>query len=186
MTRKRFLFAGLLLLAFGATLYAQTINIEELSFRRDPERLRANWLLGKLFVFMPMNYHPFPVVPFGAGIRYERDINNLFSIGGAVYVGNDIAVLATARYFPGGFPFYLELGMGWGENSLFNQSGFMMNPALGARFRLGRRIGLFINPFVSIPVLIGEKESWWGYPPREEREMVSVSFRGGIGLGWAW
>jgi len=128
---------------------------------------RVNWL-SKEATFL------------GGGIRYERDINNVFSVGGNVfsnYFPNWMlfGVTGTVRFFPGSFPFYLEFGAGFGamDNFELDRSpvGLMVAPAIGARFG-GQTRRLFVNPFVSLPVVIGNG--------------VGVQPRLGVGLGGAW
>ena len=125
-----------------------------------------NWLSGEVTIL-------------GAGIRYERDINDLFSVGanissGTSFLPNEsffVEGLGTARFFFANLPLYLELGLGFGWMTWESHDalGFIITPAIGAR--LGGQTGrLFINPFLSTPSMIG------GVP----------QVRVGVGLGGAW
>jgi len=129
--------------------------------RATGDRIRRNWMSGE-------------VTALGAGLRYERDINYIFSVGGTAWFNLDellsgeitFGLAATSRFFPRGTPFYLELGFGFG--SIWD-SGFIVVPAIGVRLG-GRRMGFFANPFISIPMALSG----------------DVSARFGIGLGGAW
>jgi len=133
-----------------------------------------NWLSGEVTIL-------------GAGIRYERDINDILSVGanisGSVTLPNNLVFAGgsgTARFFLANLPIYLELGLGVGlmawsdENDIWGggyegRVGFIFTPAIGAR--LGGQTGrFFANPFVSFPIMVG----------------APVHFRLGVGLGGAW
>ena len=146
---------------------------------------------------------------WGGGIRYERDLNERFSIGGIAFwnmfaglAGSYSAgALITIRFFPGGSPFYLELGMGWGtaryreeyefprgtRPRAYRSGGFMVSPALGARLDVGRVGGFFLNPFISLPVVFGRKQwvdGWRGGSLAEGPSgNVTMNLRVGTGLG---
>ncbi|MCL2191938.1 MAG: hypothetical protein FWB78_00900 [Treponema sp.] len=150
--------------------------------RAPREGNRVNWLSGEA-TFL------------GGGIRYERDVNNVFSVGGNLFYNlnfipnylQSFGLSGTARFFPGGSPFYIELGAGFGwmgidrrgerwvsgrwESYWYwqNYFGLMVTPAIGARLG-GQTRGFFVNPFASLPVVIGA-------PPQP---------RIGVGLGGAW
>jgi len=150
----------------------------------------------------------------GLGARYERDVSEFFSVGVVGWFDVNLwdpeediqsfGFLAAARFFPlnltglfsNGFPVYIELGMGvghvqWlGRNGESFASGLMVSPAIGARLG-GQRRGFFVNPFVSLSVVFGQRE-WrndgrWteGRPDRPDGN-ITTHFRFGIGLGWAW
>jgi len=142
--------------------------------RRDPDRPRANWLSVE-------------ATSRGVGMRYKRGINDLFSIGvnGFYYfctpfagwvVPGEVGISAMARLFPGGFPFYLELGLGlFGEEELrfsLARTGFMATPAVGIILG-GRRRGFFVNPFLSFPTVFST-------------EITHNRLIFGVGIGGAW
>jgi len=124
----------------------------------------------------------------GLGLRYEWDIHDMFSLGVSIFYDRSllafdrasdswseaIGVSAAARFFPGGSPFYVEIGIGFGAiigsdgYDSIDASGLMVTPAIGAR--LGR--SFFVNPFISLSAVFGEE--LWFHP------------RFGVGLGWAW
>jgi len=171
---------------------------------RDPDNPRIHWLSGEISGEQRRGFHP------GIGIRYERDINELFSVGAAIFyhVVNVIdegdlptlmGLLATARFFPVGLPFYFELGVGIGssEQINFDIHGFILNPALGARLG-GNERSFFVNPFISLPVVFRQR-GWghwdslyrwelWRRRGRGEQPSgsVTVHFRLGVGFGRAW
>ena len=152
----------------------------------DPP-IRLNWFSAELTFW-------------GFGFRYERTINELFSVGARIFydsnalryfadrdffehmVYTSIGTVLTPRFYPWGFPFYLELGVGlavyYTPSRLFNPKVYgeimrpMIAPAIGARFG-GRERGFFINPFISLPVVFSANG-------------VNTMWVGGIGLGWAW
>jgi len=135
-----------------------------------------------------INWISLEIVGLGAGISYMRDINNWFSIGVTAWFdanlilfydfGVSIGGTATTRFFPGGSPFFLELGLGggWayrrttsrGSNSAF---GIMIVPALGVRLG-GQTRGFFVSPAIGYSFVFG---SCFGASPKV-----------GAGLGWAW
>ena len=107
----------------GTDVYIADFHPDAVPLQAGPVR-RRNWFSTD-FTFL------------GLGLRYERTINDLFSVGARVFVnwiGNTtdtqltesekrgviwnhfpVGALATARFYPFGWPFfYLELGMGWG------------------------------------------------------------------------
>jgi len=81
--------------------------------------------------------------------------------------------MATALFFPGHRSiFYLEIGMGWGRGltgfgsgssggggeiwSAYYVTGFTVAPGIGWRLG-GRAGGFFVNPFISMPIVLGEQ-----------------------------
>jgi len=136
--------------------------------RPPRDRSRVNWLSG--------NVHT-----WGFGIRYERDISDVFAVGGAGFLGTTLdadtdvhGIMGTVRFFPGGFPFYLELGLGlggivWEDVSA---SGLMVTPAIGLRLG-GQARNIFVNPFINLPMASNGSYS-------------EVVFTFGVGLGAAW
>jgi len=132
-----------------------------------------------------LNWFSAELTFWGGGIRYERNINNFFSIGGNIFYDNSailnqtvFGITGTARLYPGGFPLYLELGLGYGHVQPYYcddccvVTGFMVAPAIGARFG-GRTGGFFAYPFISLPFVFED-----GY--------LGGAIRFGIGLGFAW
>ncbi|MCL2600989.1 MAG: hypothetical protein FWD88_07395, partial [Treponema sp.] len=144
--------------------------------RRAPTGAPENWLSADITFW-------------GLGLRYERNLNENFSLGGTFFGGAWLGFdseslnaggLMTARWFPPiQLPFYIELGAGfgllerWGWDWYSNWGdyhfGFILGPALGLRLDVGRTGGFFINPFLGFVTGGG-----------------LVIFRGGIGLGGAW
>jgi hypothetical protein len=134
-------------------------------------------------------------------IRYERDINDFFSIGGVFRfnywqdtITSDgywegwqssflrIGALLALRAYPTTFPFYLELGAG-GDMVSRNNGGdsegrleFEIAPAMGVR--LGGPGGFFVSPFVSLPIRFFE--DWNGVG------RTAINVRAGAGIGWTW
>jgi len=152
----------------------------------------------------PANWLSLEVSTGAAGARYVRDINNVFSLGGSAFVGYmdtlfegetlSGGISVAARFFPWNFPFYFELGLGvglvaWMEERWVSGGGWgggywdwrwreviglMVTPSIGARFDLGHEGGFFLNPFLSLPVVIGD----------DVRPIFSRAI--GVGGGFAW
>jgi len=135
---------------------------------------------------------------WGGGLRYEWKINDIFSVGGNLFFNmfndyqdtNIAGALGTARFFPGGIPFYLEIGVGLGmfstdeeahwDGSVFidysiHSFGLLIAPSVGMRIG-GRTQIFFINPFISIPMVFSG----------EYNGLIGMRIRFGVGLGWAW
>ena len=143
------------------------------------------------------NWFSIELTYVGFGLHYERYIVGGFSLGFSAFVNTHdlrtmsaMGALAVVRFYPGGFPFYLECGTGWG---LINSgritergdrhhmaTGLMFAPALGARIG-GRRTELFVNPFVSLPMVLREWTRSEGWTWR-----VSLHLRAGVGAGVRW
>jgi len=145
---------------------------------------RINWMSGELS-------------GLGVGVRFERDMTDVFSVGGVAWINynpmtdtDSFGAVAAGRFFPGGSPFYLELGLGfgmvayWWEEEHFDGWGgwfwqdewrevwgIKIVPAIGVRLG-GQTRAFFASPFISLPIVIGDG--------------VAVDFRLGVGLGGAW
>jgi len=163
---------------------------------RTPRPLRAGNHVNQLSVEAS--------AALAGGMRYMRDISDTFSLGVNAFVGWEVhageslsaGASVAARFFPGGSPFYLELGLGvgyvyesWEDERWVSSSwggdwewyrhrrdiiGIMATPALGVKIDIDRNGLFFINPFISLPVVMGNYV----------RPTVSRSV--GIGLGTAW
>jgi hypothetical protein len=161
----------------------------------------------------PKNWLSVEATVWGLGARYERSLNNYFSLGATAFFDIDplseevtycYGILATALLFLGSSPFYLELGMGWGEargsihysytdsrvsggynysdDLSYWASGFMMAPAVG--MRLGRHTrGFFTNIFTSFPIVLSARR-WDGYMGGGSGGTSTIRF--GVGMGGAW
>jgi len=133
--------------------------------RRDPDQPRVNWFSVE-------------ATTLGAGMRYERGINDVLSIGANIFmnfydpfagwvVPVEVGISATARLFPVGFPFYLELGLGLLYYPLLfggmsEPTWFMATPAFGVILG-GRTRGFFVNPFLSFPTVFSTEIAHPGY-----------------------
>jgi len=138
----------------------------------------------------------------GSNLRYERSrVSNsalgvnvfyaysdfFFTGGSGTRLANTLGFTMTSRLFPGGGPFYFELGYGLGwmqrwrvvewEWESQNNFGFMLNPAigfkLGGRRWAGQNWGWFLDITAALPVVIGLR----GFTAR---------FHPGAALGIAW
>ena len=152
---------------------------------------------------VPVHWISGEVSLLGAGFRYDRSLNEFFSLGVNLFFNFTevvdtyeiimaIGLVATARFFPlatGNIfllrSIYLELGVGWGgasrnySNNIQHAFGFMLAPAVGWRIDVGRPGGFFINPFVSFPLVFGDDAYRDGSGPVHH-------IRFGIGLGRAF
>jgi len=170
-----------------------THGVRQARAPRAPDQDRVNWISLEW-------------VGLGVGISYMRDINNWFSIGGTAWVdanvmlfygdGFSVGARATARFFPGGFPFFMELGLGfgyaewwwdeqvwrpgggWGGSGYWGWEwrrrsafGIVIAPTIGVRLG-GRTRGFFVSPSVGYTFVIGDGD-------------VAVP-RFGSSIGWAW
>ena len=133
----------------------------------------------------------------GGGIRYERVIADWFSVSATAYYNNLFSLMPTvggfnlnARFYPFKGTFYIELGLiGFGEASYWDEyevydpyygsnyeygtktsGGYMLEPAIGWKIDVGAADKFFINPFLSVPMVIG----------------VPPSIRLGMGIGYAF
>ena len=128
---------------------------------------------------------------FGATVRYERDLSNFFSLGGAVsYFNSNVFTyfggMVVTRLFLGRLPVFLELGLGgaytwyevtrhsswssWTEE--YTAFAFLLTPAIGVRLG-GQRVGFFATPFISLPLAFGDFDT-------------EARFQFGIAVGGAW
>ena len=147
---------------------------------REPRvgQTRVNWLSGGVSGVFGGIY-----TTMGFDLRYERDINDILSLGGTVFFSSsdderdtDFGISAAARYSPWSFPFYFELGLGIGsmwdgiywENRWWDggyqwssgyigmyNTGLLLTPAVGVKLG-GQTNRFFVNPFLSVPMVIGE------------------------------
>ncbi|MCL2190559.1 MAG: hypothetical protein FWB79_01045 [Treponema sp.] len=140
---------------------------------RDPDNPRVNWLSAEVSYTLNTPSEVWPGLGFG--LHYERDLNELFSIGALLLynVPFEFGALVTARFFLPGSPFYLEAGVGAGFNQhWWDWVGAMLSLGAGARLG-GRTGGFFANPFVSV------------FPLAPESASFRFS-RVGVRAGWVW
>jgi hypothetical protein len=149
----------------------------------------------------------------GGGVRYERTLNEKWSIGGEFFWNslfffwNSLGVEVAARYYPWAGTFYAELGAGFGtvtgtEDYTYTYSGrsytllevpystagFMIAPAVGWRIDVGQPGGFYLNPSVAIPMVLGAKSYTWagGGTAPESAFKFGVNFKAALGLGYAF
>jgi len=119
------------------------------------------------------------------------------SLNGVFNEDRSAGASVAMRLSPWDFPFYFELGLGvgrveyreeerrwvdsvmggghWQNNEVHGETvGFMVTPAVGARFDVGQEGGFFLNPFLSLPLVMGG-----GARPIFSRII-------GVGAGLAW
>lgn len=140
----------------------------------------------------------------GGGVRYERDINNLFAIGGNVlfnWFPPDVLVIGvagTARLFFGGSPFYAEIGVGFGFNRWEEEEfvpGRWVSTGGGSGYhtqgyyawRDKEQAGFMIAPAVGAR-LGGRTRGFFANPFVSVPIVIggAVRPRIGVGLGGAW
>jgi hypothetical protein len=140
--------------------------------------------------FAQNNWISFEIKGTGAGLRYERVINPYFTIGGYFsytyitipifdYQLNSFEFGATARWYPFGKRFFIDLSLGYNifeyeeevERYIYNGyygyyqygrenrsgSGFTVAPGLGWTVDVGRRGRFFLSPGVKFPITFGSQ-----------------------------
>ena len=127
---------------------------------------KSNWISGELSLL-------------GAGARYERMLNENWSVGANAYwssffiVFNELEVGLSARYYPWGKTFFAGLGLGfhiqtgtyefsrvetWGTvsgNWFGALSGAAISPEVGWKIDVGNVGGFFVQPGVKLPITLG-------------------------------
>jgi len=153
-----------------------------------------NWISGEVSLF-------------GSGVRYERMLNNKFSIGGTAFwnsliLWNSWGVSAAARFYPmTKNVFFAELDLGYGTVTgteegtitdkygsysyswLYATSGFMVTPGVGWKIDFGDPGGFFICPMITLPIVLGNKTYDIGGTSEFK---VGVHFKAAFGLGYAF
>ncbi|MDR2747908.1 MAG: hypothetical protein LBB77_10750, partial [Treponema sp.] len=130
------------------------------------------------------------------GVQYERVLTPKFSVGGGAYFNslfflfNNLGVEAMGRYYiwqglyaQMGLGFGMRMGVGSGLD-LYVVRGFLLDPTAGWKIDLGRPGGFFIEPLVSVPIVLGKKDyDWWG---EKDKFGVGVGVRIAFGMGYAF
>jgi len=127
-----------------------------------------NWISGEVSLL-------------GAGARYERMLNDKFSIGANAYwstffiVWNELEIGASARFYPWGNSFFAGLGLGFhihtgvysykyeggGSVTWFGSvTGAAITPELGWKIDVGGPGKFFLQPGVKMPITLGVLESY--------------------------
>jgi hypothetical protein len=145
----------------------------------------------------------------GAGARYERFLTPNWSVGGAAYWNslfffwNNVGVKAFGRYFPWAGNFFAELGLGFGYrtgwddyeyevngvtydagSTLYATSGFLIEPGVGWKIDVGNPAGFYIEPIVTIPIVLGSQKFDWAGAEGEFKP--GVGFIAAFGMGYAF
>jgi len=144
----------------------------------------------------------------GGGIRYERDLNNVFTLGGTAWLDYNFfarpafGAMVTSRLFLGRV-FYVELGLGlgtveweeyyhWQEQYLHQwHDGWQWREEWRWRQRSGRQWTSTFGPMIApaIGLRLGGQTRGFFANPYISLPLVlgaPVLVRAGIGLGWAW
>jgi hypothetical protein len=122
----------------------------------------------------------------GAGLSYERVLTPKFSIGGTAFYHNffifftSLGVNVTGRFYPWARTFYAGLNLGFGSN--FTLNGVMITPAVGWKIDVGKGGAFFINPELSLPIVLGVQENELGESGFGNLAIPRVSF----GIGYAF
>ncbi len=146
---KRFFSLMLFVVLIGAgTLFAQ----EEAS-----ANARSNWISGEVSIL-------------GVGARYERMLNDNWSVGANVFYNSLLVdafgVEAFGRYYPWAGNFYAEIGAGFAHHSPVTENerlldepfdGFMISPGIGWKIDVGNPGSFFLNPNIIIPIFGRQK-----------------------------
>ena len=157
----------------------------------------------------PKNWISGQVGLINGGAGYERVITPSLSIGGEVYfnsffiIWNSLAVEGYARFYPFKGKFYGKLGLGFGTVSgteevetgwggkaswFYQTTGFLIDPGIGWKIDVGKPGAFFIEPKVSVPIVLGKKEyDTLGSSYSENGEFkVGVNFVVAFGMGYAF
>jgi len=126
----------------------------------------------------PKNWISGEVSLFGAGVRYERMLNNKMSVGANAYwttliIWNELEAGGSFRYYimptffvGGGLGFHIHTGTheyAPGYDWFAAITGVAITPEVGWKIDVGKKGGFFIEPGVKIPVTFGMLESWGLY-----------------------
>ena len=147
---------------------------------------QRNWISGEISLL-------------GVGARYERMLNDNFSIGATAFFNsflffwNSYGIQATARWYPWVSNFYAEIGLGYGFVSTgeYDANGLMITPTIGWRIDVGRPGGFYINPMIAVPITVGSRryhdytlvgDEW----RRESQFGTGMNIRPAIGFGFAF
>ncbi|GHV89126.1 hypothetical protein AGMMS50267_14860 [Spirochaetia bacterium] len=155
----------------------------------------------------------------GGGVQYERVITQKITIGAEAYVFifpcsldskkyrgldenyrlNSLGVEVYGRYYPWGGIFFTQLGLGAGMNMMprttelvFTQ-GFLIEGGIGWKLDPGKKGGVFIEPRVSVPVVLGASEPAVQIAPdggsnenNDSKFGVGVGFAARFGIGYSF
>jgi hypothetical protein len=145
-----------------------------------------NWISGQIGLF-------------NAGVGYERVLTPALSVGGQAYFNsffffwNSVAVEAFAKYYPFQGNFYGKLGLGFGTISgtdndwVYITSGFLIDPGIGWKIDVGQPGGFFIEPKISVPIVLGKRDyDALGGNTKEGEFKVGVNFVAAFGMGYAF
>jgi hypothetical protein len=122
----------------------------------------------------------------GMGLRYERMLTPKFSLGGQAFYNNFLLffnstiVSATGRFYPWAETFYIGLDLGFGSN--FVLYGAAITPALGWKIDVGKPGAFFINPELSMPIVLGALKNEDG---KSEFGFLGIP-RASFGMGYAF
>ena len=159
MTNKKFrvgVLTMVLVFGIGATSAFAESNIQ-------------NWISGEISVF-------------GAGVRYERMLNEQFSVGGIasyhILIMNLLGVQAFGRFYPWASNFYAEVGLGFGSVHVrgTNYIGMSITPGIGWRIDVGEPGRFFLNPSINLPIVLGQINN----------NFINLDFRPAFGMGFAF
>jgi hypothetical protein len=150
---------------------------------------RINWISGELSLL-------------GIGARYERMLNENWSVGANVYwssffiLFNELELGLSARYYPWGKTFFAGLGLGFhtqtgtyefkGEGysniEMGNISGVAISPEVGWKIDVGNVGGFYIQPGAKLPITLGSLNA----VNRDVEFRASVGFVAYFGMGYAF
>ena len=150
---------------------------------------QANWISGEVSLI-------------GGGIRYERMLNEQWSIGANAYWSslfffwNEMGVHASARFYPWSGAFFVGASLGFHIHTALNAPdgylgttqilGAAISPEIGWRIDVGNPGGFFIQPGIKLPVTFGIREREAVFGGRETGFGVGVGFVPYFGMGVAF
>jgi hypothetical protein len=172
--------------------------------------LFATLIVGGVFAQQagrPQNWVSGQIGLINGGAGYERTLSSSLGVGGEAYwnsffvLWNSVAVEAYAKYYPFGGNFYAKLGLGYGTvtgwetvdfgNStyswFYSTAGFLVDPGIGWKIDVGNPGSFFIEPKISVPIVLGKKtyDAISAYTDNGEFK-VGVNFVVAFGMGYAF
>ncbi|GHV94479.1 hypothetical protein AGMMS50293_07990 [Spirochaetia bacterium] len=179
--------------------------------------MAKKWVLGLVLATLvaggvfaqhePKNWISGQVGLLGGGAGYERVLTPSLSVGGEVYWNslflfwNSFALEGSVKFYPFQGVFYVKGGLGFGTVTgtedvsyagysyswWYQTSGFLIDPGVGWKIDVGQPGGFFIEPKVSVPIVLGKKEydAWAGYKDNGQFK-VGVNILIAFGMGYAF
>jgi len=171
----------IIVLLFLATLVATGVFAQGNETKSANARL--NWASGQLSIL-------------GVGARYERMLNERWSIGANASLNTyilftDYDVSVVGRFYPWGKTFFAGIGVGFHVQELlplfvgedgkaYSVTGVAITPELGWKIDIGNTGGFFLSPGVKFPLTFGAASDGSGFMMAMPLPVIY------LGLGYAF